>query len=111
MVITYHGAEFFKVQFGDTVIAYNPISKDSKQKTTRFGADIVLSSLNHPDFNGIDNATHGDRNPFVITGPGEYEVKGIFIKGFGFLSKGFFQNQILAEARKLIRFIRCNLKV
>jgi L-ascorbate metabolism protein UlaG (beta-lactamase superfamily) len=88
MVITYHGAEFFKVQFGDTVIAYNPISKDSKQKTTRFGADIVLVSTNHPDFNGVDNTSHGDREPFVISGPGEYEVKGIFIKGF--LSKTNF---------------------
>ncbi len=82
MVITYHGGEFFKVSFGDTTLAFNPISKDSKLKAARFGADIALISLNHPDFNGADQVSHGDKQPFVINGPGEYEVGGIFVKGF-----------------------------
>src|SRR3984885_5824382 len=81
MIITYLGGEFIKVQFGDTVLAFNPISKDSKLKTSKFGADIVLSSLNHPDMNGVDQISFGDKKPFVISGPGEYEVKGVFIKG------------------------------
>ena len=68
---------------GDTVIAYNPIGKESKSKTARFGADIVLSSLRHIDFNGVEQCAHGDKEPFAIKGPGEYEVDGIFIKGFG----------------------------
>jgi L-ascorbate metabolism protein UlaG (beta-lactamase superfamily) len=82
MIITYHGAEFFKVQFGDTIIAFNPISKDSKLKPSRFGADVALVSLNHPDMNGVDQLSFGDREPFVISGPGEYEIKGVFIKGY-----------------------------
>ena len=41
MIITYQGAEFFKVQFGDTTLAFNPISKESKLKPTRFFADIA----------------------------------------------------------------------
>jgi L-ascorbate metabolism protein UlaG (beta-lactamase superfamily) len=82
MVITYHGNQCVKLQFGDTTIAVNPISKDSKLKSTRFGADICLVSLNSPDFNGSDQVSFGDRQPFVISGPGEYETKGIFIKGF-----------------------------
>jgi len=82
MIISYHGVEAFKIQFGDTVIALNPISKESKFKSTKFGADIALVSLNDKDMNGIENATHGERAPFAITGPGEYEVKGIFVKGF-----------------------------
>lgn len=65
------------------MVAYNPIGKDSKHKTSRFGADIVLSSLNHPDFNGAEQCQHGDKEPSFINGPGEYEVGGIFIKGFG----------------------------
>jgi L-ascorbate metabolism protein UlaG (beta-lactamase superfamily) len=81
MIITYLGGEFVKVQFGDTILAFNPVSKDSKLKTGKFGADIVLSSLNHPDMNGIDVVSFGDKKPFVINGPGEYEVKGVFIKG------------------------------
>ena len=83
MIVTYYGKQFFKIQLGDRTIAYNPIGKDSKFKGSRFGADIVLSSLRHPDFNGADQCVYGDREPFVISGPGEYEVGGIFIKGFG----------------------------
>lgn len=81
MIITYLGGEFVKAQFGDTIIAFNPVSKDSKLKTSKFGADIVLSSLDHPDMNGIDQVSFGDKKPFIISGPGEYEVKGVFIKG------------------------------
>ena len=83
MIVTYYGKQFFKIQLGDTVIAYNPIGKDSKCKTSRFGADIVLSSLRHPDFSGVEQCGKGENKPALIQGPGEYEVDGIFIKGFG----------------------------
>lgn len=82
MVITHHGNQFFKLQFGDITIAVNPISKDSNLKTSRFGADVVLTSINHPDFNGIDQIGIGDKQPLVVSGPGEYEIKGVFIKAF-----------------------------
>ncbi len=87
MIITYFGAEFFKVQFGDITLAFNPISKDSKLKPSRFGADIVFVSAHHGDFNGVDQVTHGEKKPFVISGPGEYEVRGVFIKGLPSESK------------------------
>lgn len=81
MIITYLGGEFVKVQFGDTTLAFNPVSKDSSLKTSKFGADIVLSSIDHEDMNGIDQVTFGEKKPFSIRGPGEYEVGGVFIKG------------------------------
>jgi L-ascorbate metabolism protein UlaG (beta-lactamase superfamily) len=81
MIITYLGGAFVKVQFGDTILAFNPISKDSELKTSKFGADIVLSSINHSDMNGVDQVAFGDKKPFVISGPGEYEIKDVFIKG------------------------------
>ncbi len=82
MIITYQGCEFFKVQFGDTTIALNPISKNSKLKNTRFSSDIALVSMNHADMNGTENLSYNGKDPFVISGPGEYETKGVFIKGF-----------------------------
>ncbi|TAL49566.1 hypothetical protein EPN83_00265 [Patescibacteria group bacterium] len=88
MVITYHGVESFKIQFGETVIAYNPISKSSEFKRANYGADIVMVSLNHPDMNGVENASRGDKAPFVVSGPGEYELGGITIRGF--LSKSSY---------------------
>ena len=82
MVITYHGAECFKISQGDLTLAINPISKDSKIKTTRFGADITLITTNHPDTNGRDQTSRGEKESFVIDAPGEYEIKDVFIKGF-----------------------------
>ena len=81
MVITYEGAEFFKVQYGDVTLAFNPIAKNSKLKGGRFGADLVLVSTNHPDFNGVDSVTFGEKKPFVVSGPGEYEYKGVLVHG------------------------------
>jgi len=82
MIITHFGAESFKVSFGDTTLAFNPISKNSKLKQSRFGADIVLVSLEHADMNGVDQVALGDKEPFVVRGPGEYEVQDILIKGY-----------------------------
>lgn len=81
MIITYQGMQSFRVQFGDTVLAFDPISKNSKLKAGNFGADIALISLNHPDMNGSDQASRGEKQAFVVDGPGEYEVSGVFIKG------------------------------
>jgi hypothetical protein len=82
MIITYHGNLFLKLQAGDKIVAFNPISKDSKLKTTKFGADVALISINHEDANGISELSFGERVPFVISGPGEYETEGLFVKGF-----------------------------
>ncbi len=81
MIITYLGKEFFKIQQGDLVMACNPVSKDSKEKVSRFGARMALSTMNHADFNGFESVTHGDTVPFEIAGPGDYEIQSIFIKG------------------------------
>lgn len=83
MVITYHGGECFKVSQGDLTLAFNVPSKESKFKVSKFGADIALTSMHHEDFNGVDMASLGDRQPFVIEGPGEYDVKGVAVRGYG----------------------------
>lgn len=83
MVITYHGGQCFKVVFGETTLAFDPVSKDSKNlEAVKFGADIAFVSLNDPDMNGIDQVAYGERQPFVIDGPGEYEVKKVTALGF-----------------------------
>jgi len=85
MIITYFGKQFFKIQQGEMVLAFNPISKQSKNSKNgmgaHFGADIAFVTTNHPDYNGIEQLSHGERAPFVISGPGDYEIKEIFVKG------------------------------
>lgn len=82
MIITYYGASSFKVQFSDTTLAFNPVSKSSTYQQTKFGSDICFISNFHPDTAGEENAGLGNKQPFVIAGPGEYEVQGVFAKGF-----------------------------
>lgn len=81
MIISYQGVQSFKVQFGDTVLAFDPVSKQSKFKAGSFGADITLISLNHSDMNGATQTSRGEKESFVISGPGEYEIRGVFVKG------------------------------
>lgn len=84
MIITYHGKQFFKLQQGDYTLAYNPIAKDADINTgqTRFKADVTLVSVRHPYYNGVECTTFGDAEPFVIQGPGSYELAGVTINGF-----------------------------
>jgi len=57
MIITYHGENFVKVQHGDLAVALNP--------------------------KGTNQVRIGGKDPFIIDGPGEYEVSNVFIRGFG----------------------------
>ncbi|MFA6519898.1 MAG: MBL fold metallo-hydrolase [Candidatus Paceibacterota bacterium] len=82
MVITHHGGQCFKVTFGDLTLVFDPIAKGASLPAVRFGADIALVSRNHPDMNGVEEVTYGEKEPFAVTGPGEYERQGIVIQGF-----------------------------
>ncbi len=83
MILTFHEGACVKATAGDTTLVFGPVSKASKSfKAVNFGADVAFISLNHPDMNGADEAARGERQPFVISGPGEYEVKEITVAGF-----------------------------
>jgi len=82
MIISYEGAESVKITHGDFTVSLNPVSKNSKLKASSFGADLCLITVNHPDMNGSETVARGEKEPFVISGPGEYEVDGSFIEGF-----------------------------
>lgn len=78
MVITYYGLSCFKLQSGSMVLVVDPYSKESGLTAPRFQADIVLSTNKDPNHS---NAESISGSPFIIDGPGEYEVKGIAIEG------------------------------
>ena len=83
MIITHHGGQSFKVSFGNTTLAFDPISKSSKLASTKFGSDVAFISMNHPDFNGSDQVAHSSKQPFVVAGPGEYEIGDVVARGYG----------------------------
>lgn len=83
MVISYHGGQCFKVAFGGTTLAFNPIAKQSSLTPVKFGADAAFVTMWHPDFNGVEQVAHGTKQPFVVDGPGEYEIGQVTARGFG----------------------------
>jgi len=59
-------------------IVIDPFDESIGLKVPNFSADILLISHDHADHN---NAKGIKGEPFIISGPGEYEVKEVFIKG------------------------------
>lgn len=78
MVITWLGHACFKIQSGETVIVVDPYAKEVGLTPPRFRADIVLVTHPHYDHSNKETLT-GD--PFIITDPGEYETRGVYIQG------------------------------
>jgi L-ascorbate metabolism protein UlaG (beta-lactamase superfamily) len=82
MIITYYGASCFKIQAGETVAVFDLPSKDSKIKSPRFQTNLILVSDNNENNNGIDAPGKQEGiDPFVVDGPGEYELGEIYVSG------------------------------
>ena len=82
MNIVWYGQSFFELgvkgQDGEVKIAVDPFGENLGLKVPKVEASLALISHQHSDHNNL-KAISG--NPFVIDTAGEYEVKGIFIKG------------------------------
>ncbi len=81
MVITWFGAQYVKLQLSDTVIGINPIGKKAGIPTTKFGSSIALVSAERTDMNDLEQLEYGEKKPFAIRGPGEYEIQGVPVVG------------------------------
>ena len=83
MHIIWHGQSFFQIQTSlnkgeQTTIAIDPFDESTGLKPPSFQADVLLITHDHHDHNN-KKAIKG--TPFLIEGPGEYEVKEIAIQG------------------------------
>ena len=99
MQITWHGQSLFQITTSpekniQVRIVIDPFDKSVGLRVPKLEADILLVSHQHPDHNNIgavsgipsaglrtDPSISSKPSPFVIEGPGEYEVKKIFIQG------------------------------
>lgn len=80
MDITYLGHSSFKIKGKSSVVVTDPFSSEMVGfKFPKTEADIVTLSHQHQDHNNV-NMIGG--SPFVISAPGEYEVKGVSIFGY-----------------------------
>jgi L-ascorbate metabolism protein UlaG (beta-lactamase superfamily) len=83
MQITWHGQALFQITSNPAKnslvrIVIDPFDKSVGLRLPKLEAEILLVTHQHYDHNNIKEV-HG--NPVTIDGPGEYEVKGIFIQG------------------------------
>jgi len=82
MIINWFGASCFKLQGDQVTLVTDPFDSATGLKLPRLAADIVTVSHDHHDHNNIAAVKgSGDKNPFVIDQPGEYEIKNTFVYG------------------------------
>ncbi|MBI2637639.1 MAG: MBL fold metallo-hydrolase, partial [Candidatus Sungbacteria bacterium] len=79
MVITWYGQSCFKLQSGELVGVIDPFSRDIGLTPPRFRADFLVITHDHMDHNNAESIP--EENLVIVKGPGEYDAKGVFIKG------------------------------
>ncbi len=86
--ITWLGHSCFRIKSNDAVIITDPYDKSVGLGTLNQKGDIVTVSHDHPGHNAIASVKG---EPYVVNGPGEFEVRGVFVTGvwsFGDDNKG-----------------------
>jgi L-ascorbate metabolism protein UlaG (beta-lactamase superfamily) len=78
MDITWYGHSCFRLSDRGVTIVTDPPSDDMGYDRPRIRADVVTISHEHP---GHNNRVGFRGGPKFFDGPGEYEVKGVFITG------------------------------
>src|SRR5579875_2058938 len=78
MEIVWHGHAHFRIRGREGVVVTDPTPRKGNGSAPRTAADVVTISHGHP---GHSQAGLVGGQPKVLTGPGEYEVKGINIVG------------------------------
>ncbi len=74
MVITYQGENYFRFQSGDLTLLVDPTNQRAFK-----GASVVLCTTSPASSAPPEES--GDEAPFWVDHPGEYEAKGIEIRG------------------------------
>lgn len=78
MEITWYGQSCFRLRDRLATMITDPYDKSIGYILPRMRADIVTVSHGHPDHNYV-RGVKGE--PKIMDGPGEYEVRGVFITG------------------------------
>lgn len=80
MEITYLGHSSFKIRGKNAVVVTDPYREDmvGLKFPKHLSCDIVCVSHSHEDHSMVSTL---EGTPFVVNGPGEYEVKGVGIVG------------------------------
>lgn len=80
MVISWFGLSAFKITSGNLTLVTDPFSKSVGLTAPRVATDIaVISNIKNEAYNNKESL--GGGGTFTIDGPGEFDVKGLFVHG------------------------------
>jgi len=105
MVINWYGEGCFKIQTGGLTIVVDPFDSSIGLTPPRGKSDIVIKTL----MPAIDSETSKpmaatDSEEQVISGPGEYEIKGVVINGWPLMqdsSEAYLKSVFVIEAEEM----------
>lgn len=80
MELIWHGHACFRVRSKDATVLMDPYRTIRGLDLGRPRAEIITISHAHPGHDNIE-AVRGAPPPKVVSGPGEYEISGMFITG------------------------------
>lgn len=92
MTISWFGLSSFKITSRDITIITDPFGKTTGLTAVRGAADVIIST--NPALDWCNNFSSISGNPFIISGPGEYDIKDVFIIGASAANKELGQNTI-----------------
>jgi L-ascorbate metabolism protein UlaG (beta-lactamase superfamily) len=78
MEITWFGHSCFRIKGKEAIVLMDPCGPDSGYSLGKVQADMVTVSNSHPGHSYLETLQEGYR---LIKGPGEYEMKDIYITG------------------------------
>ena len=78
MEITWYGLSCFRIREGGITVLCDPYDKTIGLNLPKVRADIVTVSHERPGHSAVDRV---QGEPKIIAGPGEYEVKNVFVTG------------------------------
>ncbi|MGE5392352.1 MAG: MBL fold metallo-hydrolase [Candidatus Saccharibacteria bacterium] len=79
MTISWFGMGSFKIVGKELTVITDPFGKETGLSPVRGNADVILCS--DPKNPWCNNFSSISGTPFLVTGPGEYDIKEVFIMG------------------------------
>lgn len=104
MVINFYGEGCFKIQTGGLTIVTDPFESAVGLTPPRGKFDVVIKTLSSVPKTEEAPKVHEQEGENIIIGPGEYDVKGIFISGWQLekdSGEGYFKTVYRVEAEDM----------
>ena len=96
MEITWYGHSCFRIaERGMGTVVCDPYdAAETGFEPLKLKADVVTSSIDSPHHRYLPAVRNAKSDPFVVTGPGEYEISHIFIDGHQDYARGADSNTV-----------------